>query len=466
MLALQLLKHLDSHFSIGIPNDLYSAFPSKSQFHFWKHLLGLKPLNPSTDFPSIRDILAEYNPNCNVPDIDDDIEISDHKDSDSSDEDGSGDEDMVEVPPSKSSVCTIKPPAHATSIIEVLACASGSSKTKQKLRPATSSSTQVTIKTELSSSKCKARDTSPPQPPAAKCSQTATKAADNSSDPKGKKCAIDPPPDKGKQDNAGDMDIDELDPLQPSAIKSIQDLDLEEIIGGVGQGHPAKENALNVLHLLQALGQTKAMEISLLCVQEESVKSALRQCQELLQASCADPRVILKYLFWHNPNFAPLEEQLNILCTSLGWITRDMGVPDSYKFEVICPVDPFFASLSDVQVILKGTDFDITSLKSSLYMIIDNKVIMVDGSEALCFEGHTIENKAGPSNSTADTGPSSATPCAISPSNTIISTNEASAVAADNANPSVYSFSSSQYYSNLLANQLLPILRSLVSLVS
>ncbi|ESK80904.1 hypothetical protein Moror_15773, partial [Moniliophthora roreri MCA 2997] len=68
-------------------------------------------------------------------------------------------------------------------------------------------------------------------------------------------------------------------------------------------------------------------------------------------------------------------------------------------------------------------------------MIVDNKVVMVDGSEALCFESHTVENKAGPSNSTADTGPSSATPRAISPSNTVISTNEASAVAADNANP-------------------------------
>uniref|UniRef100_A0A0W0ETS0 Uncharacterized protein n=1 Tax=Moniliophthora roreri TaxID=221103 RepID=A0A0W0ETS0_MONRR len=78
-------------------------------------------------------------------------------------------------------------------------------------------STQVTIKTELSSSKHKAHDTSPPQ----------------SSDPKGKKHAIDLPLNKGEQDNAGDMDIDELDPLQPSAIKSIQDLDLEEIIGGL-----------------------------------------------------------------------------------------------------------------------------------------------------------------------------------------------------------------------------------------
>ncbi|ESK82083.1 hypothetical protein Moror_3528, partial [Moniliophthora roreri MCA 2997] len=303
------------------------------------------------------------------------------------------------------------------------------------------------------------------------------------SDPKGKKHAIDPPLNKGEQDNAGDMDIDELDPLQPSAIKSIQDLDLEEIIGGVGQGCPAKKNTLNVLHLLQALGQTKAIEvlrshpgllnlglsdtfwpvhkimstltthpgadaninsellctqcnsanahcetgsgtstcclafqtsaifdlrilsfciqqqISLLHVQEEFVKSSLCHCQELLQASCTDPHVILKYLFWHNPNFAPLEEQLNILCTSLGWIARDMGVPDSYKFKVVCPVDLFFASLSNIQVILKGTNFDITGLKSGLYMIVDNKVVMVDGSEALHFEGHTIENEAGPSNS-------------------------------------------------------------------
>uniref|UniRef100_A0A0W0ETU8 Uncharacterized protein n=1 Tax=Moniliophthora roreri TaxID=221103 RepID=A0A0W0ETU8_MONRR len=182
-------------------------------------------------------------------------------------------------------------------------------------------------------------------------------------------------------------------------------------------------------------------QISLLHVQEESVKSSLCHCQELLQASCTDPHVILKYLFWHYPNFAPLEEQLNILCTSLGWIARDMGVPDSYKFKVVCPVDLFFASLSNIQVILKGTNFDITGLKSSLYMIVDNKVVMVDGSEALHFEGHTIENEAGPSNSisllslTADARPSSATPHAISPSNTIISTNKASTVAADNANP-------------------------------
>uniref|UniRef100_A0A0W0FJS8 Uncharacterized protein n=1 Tax=Moniliophthora roreri TaxID=221103 RepID=A0A0W0FJS8_MONRR len=105
----------------------------------------LQPLNPSTDFPSIGDILAEYNPDHNVPDIDDDIEILDHKDSDSSNEDGSGDQDVVEVPPPKHSVHTIKPPAHANPIIEVLACASGSSKTKQKPRPAASSSTVRTM---------------------------------------------------------------------------------------------------------------------------------------------------------------------------------------------------------------------------------------------------------------------------------------------------------------------------------
>ncbi|ESK81926.1 hypothetical protein Moror_669 [Moniliophthora roreri MCA 2997] len=62
MLALQLLKHLVSRFSITIPNDLYSAFPSKSHFHFWKHTLSLKPLDPSAHFPSIEEILAEYDP--------------------------------------------------------------------------------------------------------------------------------------------------------------------------------------------------------------------------------------------------------------------------------------------------------------------------------------------------------------------------------------------------------------------
>uniref|UniRef100_A0A0W0FZ33 Uncharacterized protein n=1 Tax=Moniliophthora roreri TaxID=221103 RepID=A0A0W0FZ33_MONRR len=72
---------------------------------------------------------------------------------------------MVEVKASKHSVHTIKPPAHATPIVEVLAC---SSKTKQKSRPAMSSSTQVTIKTEPSSSKCKVPNTSQSQPPARK----------------------------------------------------------------------------------------------------------------------------------------------------------------------------------------------------------------------------------------------------------------------------------------------------------
>ncbi|ESK80769.1 hypothetical protein Moror_15444 [Moniliophthora roreri MCA 2997] len=107
---------------------------------------------------------------------------------------------------------------------------------------------------EPSSLKCKAHNTSLPQPPARKHARTVTKAADKSSDPKGKKRAVDPPSDKGKKDGAEDMDIDELDPLQPSAAKSIQDLNLEDIIGGVGQGRPAKENASNVLRLLQALG--------------------------------------------------------------------------------------------------------------------------------------------------------------------------------------------------------------------
>uniref|UniRef100_A0A0W0GBD2 Uncharacterized protein n=1 Tax=Moniliophthora roreri TaxID=221103 RepID=A0A0W0GBD2_MONRR len=106
-------------------------------------------------------------------------------------------------------------------------------------------------------------------------------------------------------------------------------------------------------------------------------------------------------------------------------------------------MDPFFASLSDVWVILKGTDFDVTGLKSSLYMIIDNKVVMVDGSEALRFEGLTVDNEAGPSNSisllslTADAGPSSATLHAASPTNTVNSTNQASAMVADKANPSL-----------------------------
>ncbi|ESK80782.1 hypothetical protein Moror_8510 [Moniliophthora roreri MCA 2997] len=106
-------------------------------------------------------------------------------------------------------------------------------------------------------------------------------------------------------------------------------------------------------------------QISLLCVQEESVK----------------------------------KEQLNVLCTSLGWIARDLGVPDGYKFKVVCPVDLFFASLSNVWVILKGTDFDVTGLKSGSYMIVNNKVVMVDGSEAPHFEGLTVDNEAGLSNS-------------------------------------------------------------------
>ncbi|ESK81250.1 hypothetical protein Moror_11262 [Moniliophthora roreri MCA 2997] len=147
-------------------------------------------------------------------------------------------------------------------------------------------------------------------------------------------------------------------------------------------------------------------QISLLHVQEESVKSALHQ-----------------------------QEQLNILCTSLGWIARDIGVPDSYEFEVVCPMDPFFASLSDIQVILKGTNFDVTGLKSGSYMIVDNKVVMVNGSEALRFEGLTV--KVGLSNSTADAGPSSAAPHAASPTNTVNSTNEASATAADNTKSSL-----------------------------
>uniref|UniRef100_A0A0W0EV19 Uncharacterized protein n=1 Tax=Moniliophthora roreri TaxID=221103 RepID=A0A0W0EV19_MONRR len=150
------------------------------------------PLNSSASFPSKEDILAEYDPDQNIPNIDDNIKISDHEDSDSSEDDALGDKDMVEIKPSKHPAHIIKPPAHATPIVEVTACPSTSGKTKQK--------------------------------------------------------------------GAGDMDINELDPSQPSAVKSIQDLDLEEIISRVGQGHPAKENTLNVLCLLQALGQTKAVE--------------------------------------------------------------------------------------------------------------------------------------------------------------------------------------------------------------
>ncbi|ESK81251.1 hypothetical protein Moror_11263 [Moniliophthora roreri MCA 2997] len=135
-----------------------------------------------------------------------------------SDEDGSGDKDVVEVKSSKCPAHTIKPPARATPIVKVPV---HSSKTKQKSRPVASLSTQVTIKTEPSSLKRKACDTSPPQPPAGKRAHTVTKATDKSADPKGKKRAIDPPPDEGEKDGAEDMDIDELDPSQPSATKSI-----------------------------------------------------------------------------------------------------------------------------------------------------------------------------------------------------------------------------------------------------
>ncbi|ESK81536.1 hypothetical protein Moror_15657 [Moniliophthora roreri MCA 2997] len=122
-------------------------------------------------------------------------------------------------------------------------CTSG--KTKSKPQPTASSSSQVTIKTEPSLSKHKVPDTSLPQ----------------SSDPKGKKHAIDPPSDEEEKDGAGNMNINELDPSQPSTTKPIQDLNLKEIVGGVGQDCPAKENTWTVLCLLQALGQTKAMEV-------------------------------------------------------------------------------------------------------------------------------------------------------------------------------------------------------------
>ncbi|ESK82953.1 hypothetical protein Moror_11820 [Moniliophthora roreri MCA 2997] len=192
---------------------------------------------------------------------------------------------------------------------------------------------------------------------------------------------------------------------------------------------------MNNQHFVQLLSSLAGLAFQTSAIFD--LMSSLCHHQELLQASCADPYVILKYLFWRNPNFSLLENQLNILCTSLGWIARDMGVPDSYKFEVVCPVDAFSASLSDIQIILKGTNFNVTSLKSGSYMIIDNKVVIVNGSEALLFEGCTVENKAGPSNSTANAVPSAlapATPHAASSTITIDSTNEASAMAADNAN--------------------------------
>ncbi|ESK85171.1 hypothetical protein Moror_17175 [Moniliophthora roreri MCA 2997] len=216
MLALQLLKHLESHFSITISNNLYSSFPFKSQFYFWKHMLGLKIV-------AMRMLQVM----------------------------------KTEVKASKRPVHTIKPPARATSIVEVLACSSGSSKTKQKSQPAVSSSTQVTIKTEPSSSKHKVQYLTVSE----NALELPPRLQDKSSDPKGKKHAVDPPPNEGKKDRDGNMDLDEIDPSQPSTSKSIQDLDLEEIIGGVGQGCSAKENTSNVFCLLQAFGQTKAIEV-------------------------------------------------------------------------------------------------------------------------------------------------------------------------------------------------------------
>uniref|UniRef100_A0A0W0F9L5 Uncharacterized protein n=1 Tax=Moniliophthora roreri TaxID=221103 RepID=A0A0W0F9L5_MONRR len=109
-----------------------------------------------------------------------------------SEEDALGDEDVVEVKASKHSVHTTKPPACVTPIVKVLAHSSGSSKTKQK-----------------------------------------------SSNPKGKKHAIDPPSDEGEKDEDGDMDLDKLNPSQPSATKSIQDLNLEEIVGGTANTGPS-----------------------------------------------------------------------------------------------------------------------------------------------------------------------------------------------------------------------------------
>ncbi|ESK80603.1 hypothetical protein Moror_15558 [Moniliophthora roreri MCA 2997] len=53
-------KYCGSQFTITISDDLYSSFPSKSQFYFWKHTLGLKPLDSSAHFPSKEDILAKY----------------------------------------------------------------------------------------------------------------------------------------------------------------------------------------------------------------------------------------------------------------------------------------------------------------------------------------------------------------------------------------------------------------------
>uniref|UniRef100_A0A0W0FUG3 Uncharacterized protein n=1 Tax=Moniliophthora roreri TaxID=221103 RepID=A0A0W0FUG3_MONRR len=173
LLALQLLKCLESRFSISIPNNLYSAFPSKSWFHFWKHTLGLKKTSLQ---------MRRYWPNMILTEMFLTSTMT------------------LKSQTTKTPTAAMKmalPPAHATPIVEVPA---RSSKTKQKSQPATSSSTQVTIKTEPFSSKCKVHDTSPPQPSARKHARTVTKAADKSSDPKGKRHAIDPPPDKGEKD--------------------------------------------------------------------------------------------------------------------------------------------------------------------------------------------------------------------------------------------------------------------------
>ncbi|ESK81685.1 hypothetical protein Moror_15855, partial [Moniliophthora roreri MCA 2997] len=118
-------------------------------------LSSFQPLDASAHFSSKENILAEYDPDHNIPDIDNDIDISNHEELDSSNKDASGDNNMVKVKSIKQPAHIIKPPACATPIIEVLAHSSTSGKTKQKPWLAASSPTQITIKAELSLSKHK-----------------------------------------------------------------------------------------------------------------------------------------------------------------------------------------------------------------------------------------------------------------------------------------------------------------------
>lgn len=113
-------------------------------------------------------------------------------------------------------------------------------------------------------------------------------------------------------------------------------------------------------------------QISNLLRLRDEIEARLKDRQQLLrECGSADPRILLKHLFWENDNFTASDSEIQKVCAAFGWTIDELCPLTKEELELVRPFgpDPLTCSMEDLRVLVKNTTIDVTGLNSKEYRL-------------------------------------------------------------------------------------------------